>query len=559
MQIKWTRVTAAALLAWLGSAVPILGQNSDIPKVTSAYALTNATVVISPGEMMTNATVVIEDGLIKTVGAKVPVPLYAKEIKCDSMYIYAGFIEGISHTGIPEEKNDERPKVDDPGNPPNDVAGITPERQVKDMYKSSDKSVSSKRKLGFTAAHVVPEKGMLPGKGSLMLLGEGDADRLVMREDVSMFLQLSPARRMYPGTIIGVMAKFRDLYRNAEISKGHSEKYSENGSGLKRPSYDRATEALFPVVKGDLPVFFKTPNSLHAHKAFMLQEELGFDLVLSELDEAWRVKDKVIETNTPVLLSLDIPDEPKEKKDDEAEEMTEEQKSLTARRDSVLKAYVSQAAMLAEDSVAFGFSFLEVKDKDFKANVRRMIEHGLKPEHVLAALTVTPASMFGVDSYMGTVEAGKMANLVVSTGRYFAEESQVKYVFVEGAMNEYEVKDKSKKKSNGETSDKPASIVGKWNFEVEVPGDTQSGTIVFTGTDGDYEGELSGDDDEFQTSISNITISGSNVTFTSVMDADGQSITLEFDVEIIDGQFEGTVTAGPMGSFPIEGELVPDK
>ena len=558
MKLNLIRFCALVFAISTGTSLQIQAQNSDVPQVTSTYALTNATVIVSPGQMLSNTTVIVEDGLIKAVGAKVNIPLYAKTIPCDSMYIYAGFIEGISHTGIPKPENEERPRVDDPGNPPNDVAGITPELQVKDLYSSSDKSVSAKRKLGFTAAHVVPEKGMLPGKGSLMLLGDGDADRMVMKEDVSLFLQLTPARRMYPGTIIGVMAKFRDMYRNAELSKGHSSKYSEDGSGLRRPEYDRATEALFPVVSGDLPVFFKTPNSLHAHKAFMLQDELGFDLVLCELDEAWRLMDELKETGTPIMLTVDLPDEADEKSEEDLEAMTAEDKALMARRDSVLKTYVEQAARLAEADIPFGFSFLEVKDKDFKANVRRMIEHGLQPQHVLAALTTTPAEMMGVDRYMGTVEAGKMANLVVSTGRYFAEDSQVKYVFVEGDMNEYEVKDKKKKKEKKEGEDeKPASIVGTWSFEVEVPGETQSGTLVFSGTDGDYEGELSAADDDFTTDLDNIEINGSNVTFTSVMDADGQTITLQFDIEVIDGSFEGRVTAGPMGSFPIEGEFIP--
>lgn len=556
MNIKRTWAYALAFTVTVVTS-GMQAQNPDVPQVTSTYALTNATVIVAPGQMLSNTTVIIEDGLIKAVGAKVNIPLYAKTIPCDSMYIYAGFIEGISHTGIPKPENEERPRVDDPGNPPNELAGITPEKQVKDLYDSSDKSVSSKRKLGFTAAHVVPEKGMLPGKGSLMLLGDGEADRMVMKKDISLYLQLSPARRMYPGTIIGVMAKFRDMYRNAEISKGHSARYDEDGSGLRRPEYDRATEALFPVVEGDLPVFFKTPNSLHAHKAFMLQEELGFDLVLSELDEAWRITDELKESGVPILLTLDLPDEADEKSEEDLEKMSDEDRALMARRDTMLKAYVEQAAMLSEAEIPYGFSFLEVKSKDFKENVRRMIDHGLKPEHVLAALTTTPAEMFGVERYMGTVEAGKMANVIVSTGRYFAEDSQIRYVFVEGEMDEYEVKEKKKKEKKEGEDDEPATIVGKWSFEVEVPGETQTGTIVFTGTDGDYEGELSSADDDFTTDLDNIQVYGSNVTFTSVMESDGQSITLEFDLEVIDGSFEGKVTAGPMGSFPIEGEIIP--
>jgi len=318
-QLSWGLVALIGLLCFPQRSSAQL--NGDLPTVTSAYFLQNVNLISSPGSYQENTNILIEDGMIQTIGSRIPLPLHARVIKCDSMYVYAGFIEGVTHTGIPtRDKNSNtngnagspKPKIDR-GNPPNDVAGIRPEQSVRDLFKSSERSVTSMRKLGFTASHVVPRDGMLPGKGSLVLLGDGEADELILKEDISLFLQLAPARRVYPGTVIGVMSKWRELYRQAEYMKKHKGTFERESDGIGRPQYDRATEALFPVVSGDIPVYFKTPNALDAHKAFMLQDELGFEMTMVELQEGWRLTDEIAHKNTPILISLDLPEDQGEK------------------------------------------------------------------------------------------------------------------------------------------------------------------------------------------------------------------------------------------------------
>ncbi len=596
-QLSWCLLAVIGLLC-----IPMRSSaqlNGDLPKVTSAYFLQNVNVISSPGNFQENTNILIEDGMIQTIGSRIPVPSHARVIQCDSMYVYAGFIEGVSHTGIPSRdkssgsnSNSNGPKTKiDRGNPPNEMAGIRPDQSVRDMYKSSEKSVSSARKLGFTASHVVPRDGMLPGMGSLVLLGDGETDEMILRENVSLFFQLAPARRMYPGTVIGVMSKWRELYTQAEYIKKHKGSYDGENTGIGRPRYDRATEALFPVVSGDIPVYFKTPNALDAYKAFALQDDLGFDMTLVELTEGWRISDELVERKTPVLVSLDLPedqgdekkdkkkgkdtdkDQPKEKEepgsvDKSEKDMTDEEKSsgdkdpevdeatkkMMERRQVSLMEHYSQAAVLAEAGVPMSFSMLNAKSKDFHANVRKMIENGLSPDTVLAALTTVPAKMLGADKYLGTVTAGKMANLVVSTGRYFAEKSQVRYVFVEGVMYEYEVKKKKDKKKSG---DKPALITGNWNFEVEIPGDTQTGTFTITGNDGDFKGTLVADDDDEISELYDIAVDGNQLTFSMDMEADGGSLTIEFELTVEDDAFDGEASAGEAGTFPITGERHP--
>ncbi len=188
----------------------------ELRPVSNTYAIERARIVQSPGNVIESGTVLIANGLIVAVGANVDVPPNAIKIAADSMTVYAGFIDGLSHTAIPKPKeNKNQGKVKDPGNPPNERAGITPEITIRDVMDQKDASIEAMRKLGFTLVQTAPHgHGMLPGHTGLILLS-GD-DRMIFQDGYGMRARLSGARGVYPNTVIGVMAKFRELYRQAQ-------------------------------------------------------------------------------------------------------------------------------------------------------------------------------------------------------------------------------------------------------------------------------------------------------------------------------------------------------
>src|SRR5258707_15837751 len=108
----------AVVLLGLLPRVIFAQDEKPVAPVGRTYALTNATIVQAPGRKIEKGTVVMKDGLITAVGASVAIPPEAIVIKADSMYVYAGFIDGLSHVGVtkPKEEKQDRPK--DPGNPP---------------------------------------------------------------------------------------------------------------------------------------------------------------------------------------------------------------------------------------------------------------------------------------------------------------------------------------------------------------------------------------------------------------------------------------------------------
>ena len=428
--------------------------------VTRSYAITQATIVQGPGRKIEKGTVLIKDGLITAVGQNLTIPADAIQIKGDSIYVYAGFIDGLSRVAVSRPKEDvTKEKAKDPGNPSPERAGITPQNDVRNFLNPADKSIEEIRALGFTTAQVVPHVGMLPGSGSVIFLGGSSADEMVVVSKSSLYSELTPADRVYPNTVIGVMAKWRELYRQASLTKSYESTYASNRTGIDRPSTDRVLEAFYPVIDKRTPVSFRADKALDLHRVLALQKELGFSLIAVNVKEGWDAIPKIKSSGAKVFLSLELPEEKKEeKKDDKSPSesaLTDsvERKALEKRRADFVALQTGQASSFQKAGVAFGFSTLTAKPKDILSNLRRIIKAGLTEDQVLAALTTSPASLLGLSDRLGSIDAGKVANLVISRKPFFDEKSKVQYVFVDGVM--YRIESKETEKPAEKKADKP--------------------------------------------------------------------------------------------------------
>ncbi len=544
-------------------------QESLVTPVTRTFVLTNVNIVQKPGQVISLGAIVVRDGLIQEVGKTVTIPANARIIQADSMYVYAGFIDGLSHTGVPRteqqagQQGRQGPpaqQVKDPGNPPNDVAGIQPEIQVKDLLNAGDKAIEDWRKAGFTAVHVVPRGNMLPGSGAIILTNGSSNDQMVLRNQTSLFSQLSGARQVYPSTVIAVMSKWRELYKRAEQAKAHEAMYAKNPAGLARPNYDRTLQSFYPIIDKKMPVFFAANDMKSVHRIYTLQNELKFPLVLADLKQGWHVADLIQSKGTPVFLTLDLPKEKKKddkKKDDKKElSVTEkEMEILEARSSEELKKHLEQAGLFEKKGIEFGFSALTAKPNEVRENIRKMIENGLSENTALAALTTTPAKLLGVSNMMGTVERGKIANLVVTDNPYFAEKANVRYVFVDGHLFEYEA---PPAKKPGEPGAAPAKVAGKWSYTVKVPGQSSEGLLELK-TEGDnVSGTISNPQTGQMTAIANPELKGKELSFSVTYNMGPQTITVSFEVEVDGDTFAGNATVGQFGSFPVEGSRIPN-
>ena len=579
------RFCIAAII--LAIACPLMVQaqvdsGDEVPDVTRTYAIVGATVIKSPGTVLENTTVLIRDGLIAAVGQNINLPFDAQRIEADSLTVYAGFIDGLSYAGIPAPKpagpGQQADRPDDPGYPSDEEAGILPGRDVRTLIKAEDKSVADMRKSGFTAAHIVPRGRMLPGTGAIILLSDdNDANALVYKGETSVFAQFASARRMYPGTDMAVIAKMRQLMREAERRQHVVELYEDNPTGISRPSYDPTHYSLFPVLDGERRVFFHTEDVLDVHRALSLQEELGFGMVLTGVNQGYEAMDKLKAANIPLMITLDLPEdkskkEPPRKEDDAEEEeeaptdsppelpepaqpsynpqlrvndlsdLEEEKKNLEARRDAARMNYLENAGKMASEGIDFGFTSVDTKAGDMLPNIRTLIENGLSEDDALAALTTNPARILGVSATMGTVEAGKMGNLVVATGNVFDEDTHIQYVFIDGRKYEFE----KASKAPGSNPDAEVTAAGTWSFTVLIPGGGEDSGVIQIDQDlnGTISSALIGD-----VELSNISLEGNELKFSFETSDIGLVNVL---VTISGDEFSGEATV-PQASIPING------
>ncbi|MBN3582124.1 amidohydrolase family protein [Algoriphagus aestuarii] len=523
--------------------------------ITSTYAITNATVVTAPGKAGTKSTVLIKDGVIQGVGTNLSLPKEARIIAGDSLFIYPGFIDGGSDAGITAPKDPERPKDFVSSNPPDEIAGITPWRSAVDQYSAADGKVEDFRKAGFTIAQILPEGGMIAGKAAIVVYGS-EYSTNVLKTNTALLASFSGARGMYPGTAVGVMAKFRDVYQNTKLTKGRGDQY-QTVAGVNRPEVTPTYSAMMDVINSEVPVMYEASSELEVRRAISLQKELGFKLILTGLEDYANVIDVIKAANVPVLISLEIPDDKAIKaQKDEADE------SVKAQYARVKEAYdqaIKQASLLEKAGVPFAFTTAGTKAGDVMKSLKTMIENGLSEEAALAALTTNAASILGMSRVAGTIEKGKMANLVISTDSLFSEDSQIKHVIVDGYVYDYETK--SKKKASKSEDGSAAKVAGSWDYETESPAGNSGGVFQITQDGSDYSGTITLDDPsgsgKINADLNEITVNGKSMSFSFDIAAGGMNLTVNVSGEVEGESFEGTMSVAQFGSFPFKATLNP--
>ncbi len=562
---------AVSLVGLLCACTMTWAQSTEeVKPLTSVYLIKDATVTVSPGVVIDNCDVLIDDGIIRAVGPDLTDDPRAQVIDADSMYVYAGLIAGLSHVGVPKPKakGSQRPSASTFGptsdKSPHERAGTEPHLQAREKIIPTDKSIEAMRQLGFTAAHVVPRGRMMPGSGALVILHGKTSDDMVLMEPVSVHSQfVGSGTRDFPRTTIGVMAKFKEYYRQAELFAKHQQRFQADAKGLRRPKQDRGIEAMLPVVDGSLPVFFRTEKALDVQKALTLQKELQFDLALCEVKQGTPIKHKIKKAGFPVLLSLELPKEEKAKSSKDKKKAASadstsadnpEIKALKERKKASQLAYEGQAAAFAELGIDFAFSMIDFKSKDFRKNLRRIIQAGLSEDQALAALTTHPAQMLGAHHLMGTVETGKMGNLVITNLPLFSEKVQTAYVFVDGIAKQYELKkDEKKDGDKAVTEDVAARVAGEWTYTVEVPGQSSTGTLTISHTNGVLEGSMTNSNYDDDIAVEALSYADGALQFSTELVIEGQTTLITYDLDIKGETFEGKASVGEYGDFRMEG------
>jgi len=548
----WTFVVLMGFFFSYGALAQ--SDNTGGRRVTGTYIITNANVISPAGKLQPNTSILIRNGIIEAVGTNVRRTANAQEIKGDSLFVYPGFIDGGSTAGVTRPKDPDRPSNFNSSSPPDDIAGITPYRNVIDHYDASSAQVTEWRKVGFTMAQLLPEGGMLPGKTALVFFGEKGSTN-IFTENAAIYASFTNARGMYPGTLLGVMAKFRDLYRNAELSARHSALFASN-QGINRPERNKVLEALYPALDQSKPFVFGVEDDLTVRRALALQKELGFRMILSGASDVEEIIPLIKESGTAVLISLNLPEDKSSKIKSEDESDTERTERIARVKDAYKKA-LEEAGKFEAAGIPFGFTTQGHKSGDFMKNLRLMIENGLSEEAALAALTINTARILGIERHAGTIEQGKLANLVIATDSLFKADTQIKHVFADGHLFDYDTKAKRAKAAVTED----VELQGTWDFVARSPQGDSKGFMVINRDGDQFTGEITIDNPagsgQITAPMNNIEYSDNRLRFNFSIDVGGNFLTLDVSGEVDGNEFEGDLSVTDLGSFPFKATKQP--
>ena len=572
MTLRSSLAAFAALVIAAPALAQGVGADTPLRPTTRAAAITNARVVVAPGVVLDRATVVVRDGRIEAVGEGVAVPFDADVVEGDSLTVYAGFVDAFGYAGVPEP-DDPESYDGDRGDPPRELAGLVPDRDVRTLFAAGDARIDGLREAGFTAAHVAPRDGYFSGQGAVVLLreiGRMEApEALVLTEPVSFVARIDTAPGVYPGTPMGVLSEMREVVENARRRQAGRAAYDAEAEGAARPRFDPVLDAVEALLDGDRQFVFVADEWLDGFRALRVSDELGLSPVLAGVSDVAPLMDKLRGGGVPVFAPLALPDSVEadsaalavplpsttpggvsfisSRRTVTYRDSENEVAELTGQRIAAVTRAEASPRLLAEAEVPFAFATFEVKPGDVHTNLARMVNAGLDPDAALAALTTAPAELVGIGREAGTVEAGKLANLVVTDGPLFTDSVAVRHVFVEGVRYDYDEDDAPA----GADPDAVVQAVGTWDFEVSTPGGNQSGTFTITGSGDDLSGEITTDD---TTPFTSVTLEGNALAMTFTTDEIG-TITIS---GIIDGdEFSGTAELS-VGSFPVTATRQPE-
>jgi imidazolonepropionase-like amidohydrolase len=439
------KITLTLLLLLTVGAVSML---ADAPSI---YAIRNARVVTVSGAVLERGTVLIRDGLIQEVGANVNIPSDAAIIEGQGLTVYPGLIDALSTLGLPEyapapagngaaaggRTTTQRTPAQQtqaaqtpPAQGPEDRPQTTSWLNAADIVSPSDRRIESARNLGFTTAVSFPNRGIIAGQGAVIDLAGEKAGEMVVAEPVGMYMTMGSGGRGggmgggFPSSLFGIIAYVKQVYLDLDHYKLVKAAYQKNPVGMKRPEYDRALEGVLQAPRILLPA----NRAVEIDRMLRLSGELKAKTVLYGGNEGYKMADALKQAGTPVLVDIKWP-EPDRNADPERQDSLR----ILEMRDKA----PSTPAVLKKAGVPFAFYVDSTYTaRDLNRYAKRALDSGLSQNDLVRAFTLSAAEIFGVADRLGSIDKGKIANLVVTDGDLFNEKTKVKYIFVDGVRFE---------------------------------------------------------------------------------------------------------------------------
>lgn len=397
----------------------------------TVYAFTNATIVSDADRTLPNATLVIQKNKIIAVGNNVNIPKDAVIINCGGKYIYPSFIDIYSSYGIAVPRRTSGGfNFSAPAQLTSNTNGafswnqaLKPQVNGSDLFSINDKDAGTWRAAGFGAVLTHQHDGIARGTGTLVTLANTSDQLVMLRDRASAHYSFSKgtSSQSYPSSLMGTIALLRQTYLNADWYKNLTDK-SDEGRNLSLEAWN---------AQQDLPQIFEADDKWNDLRANRIAREFGKQYIIKGGgDEYQRIKE-IGGTNSSFILPLNFP-QPSGIDD------------LNSARNVTLATLMNwemapgNPAAFEKAGITFSLTADGIKDgKTFMGNLQKAIDAGLSDRAALNALTKNPAQFLNVYDMVGSIEAGKLANFIITDKPVFEKDANILQNWIQG--NQYDI------------------------------------------------------------------------------------------------------------------------
>ena len=387
------------------------------------FAIRNARIVTVSGPDIENGTIVIRDGKIEALGATVSVPAGAQTIDGRGLSVYPGMIDAGTNMGLVEVPQGANGTVDTA-----EVGELNPNAKAIIAVNPHSAHIAVTRVEGITNTLTAPAGGLISGQAALInLLGTAPQEMAVVPQValVINYPRIGGGGGGFGGfqqpvslseTLIAnerQLDQIRKMLRDAEAYGRSQDAYAKDKS-LPRPDRNVVLEPLVPYVRGEQPVIFRADREAEIRGAIRFADEMKLKPIILGGDDAAKVASLLKEKNVPVILTGIF--------------------SLPSREDDAYDALYETPAKLQQAGVRFcistGDGGAEVRNLALYAGMAAAF--GLSKADAVKAVTLYPAQILNVADRLGSIEVGKMANLVVTDGDLLEVRSHIRYLLIDG-------------------------------------------------------------------------------------------------------------------------------
>ena len=436
---------------------PVNGIADPTQKV---YAFTNATIVKDAGTILTNATLVIRDRKIVAAGNNISVPNDAVVIDCKGKYIYPSFIDIYSEYGIPVPQRTTPPggfNFNAPAQFASNTKGaygwnqaIRSQVNASELFTVDDAKASPLREAGFGSVLSHQKDGIARGTGVLATLANLTDNLVVIKDRASANYSFSKgtSQQSYPSSIMGVIALLRQSYIDAEWYKN---KPASEGTNLSLQAWNN---------NKSLPQIFEANDKWNDLRADRIGDEFGVQYIIKGGGNEYQRIKEIVGTKASYILTLNFP-QPMDVDD------PNDARYITLTDMKHWEMAPTNPAALEKANIPFCLTAAELRDpKMFMTNLRKAIEYGLTENKALEALTKTPASLLNSYDKIGSLDAGKLANFLITSGPIFNEKTTIIQNWIQG--EKYTIKDDAVNNIAGTYKLEINSSTGKMNYTLDV-------------------------------------------------------------------------------------------